>query len=293
MGKPRTHFEQVPLQIIEKIIEGVRPPEPVNGRDPAASKRKMEKDRRRGKASGDKFPQVFPEGCDYTMVNSYSRNSKRAPKGKSAFNAKTFLDSTGVTRKIKEMKKAEVVYSQGEAAKNVMYLQEGRVKLSVVNGVGKEAVVAILGPGDFFGEGCLAGRSVRMGTATAMTTSTIHVIEKSEMLRLLHEQHDLSDQFIAFMLVRNIRSEEDLIDQLFNSSEKRLARTLLILARYGKEDQIHGVLPPISQETLAEMIGTTRPRVNFFMNKFKKLGFINYDGGLQVNTSLLSVVLHD
>jgi len=191
------------------------------------------------------------------------------------------------------MKKAETVYSQGEAARNVMYLEGGGVKLTVVNGAGKEAVVAILGPGDFFGEGCLAGQTVRMGTATAITSSTVHVIEKSEMLKVLHEQHALSDQFIAFMLGRNIRIEEDLIDQLFNSSEKRLARTLLLLARYGKEDQPHGVLPLVSQEMLAEMIGTTRPRVNFFMNKFKKLGFIKYNGGLQINTSLLSVVLHD
>lgn len=227
------------------------------------------------------------------MVTPQSRNSKSAAKAKFAFDAKAFLDSAGVRRKIKEVKKAEVIYSQGEAATNVMYLQEGGVKLSVVNGVGKEAVVAILGPGDFFGEGCLAGQTVRMGTATAITTSIIHAIEKSEMLRVLHEQHNLSDQFIAFMLARNIRIEEDLVDQLFNSSEKRLARTLLLLARYGKEDQIHGVLPQISQETLAEMVGTTRPRVNFFMNKFKKLGFIKYNGGLHINTSLLSVVLHD
>jgi len=209
------------------------------------------------------------------------------------FDAKAFLDSTGVGRKVEQVKKAEVIYSQGETARNVMYVNSGGVKLSVVNGAGKEAVVAILGPGDFFGEGCLAGQSVRMGTATAIAASTIHVIDKSEMLRVLHEQHVLSDQFIAFMLARNIRIEEDLIDQLFNSSEKRLARTLLLLARYGKEDRPHGVLPQISQETLAEMIGTTRPRVNFFMNKFKKLGFIKYDNGLHINTSLLSVVLHD
>jgi CRP-like cAMP-binding protein len=227
------------------------------------------------------------------MVSPDKRNSKSAPKARSAFDAQAFLDSAGVTRRVKEVKKAELIYSQGDAAKNVMYLQEGGVKLSVVNGAGKEAVVAILGPGDFFGEGCLAGQNVRMGTATTITAGTIHVIEKSEMLRVLHEQHALSDQFIAFMLARNIRVEDDLIDQLFNSSEKRLARTLLLLARYGKEDQVHGVLPPISQETLAEMIGTTRPRVNFFMNKFKKLGFIRYNVGLQVNTSLLSVVLHD
>lgn len=212
---------------------------------------------------------------------------------KEAFNAQAFLDSAGVARKVKEFKKAELVYSQGDAAKNVMYVQEGGVKLSVVNEVGKEAVVAILGPGDFFGEGCLAGQSVRMGTATAVTHSTVLVIEKSEMFKVLHEQHDLSDRFISFMLARNIRIEEDLVDQLFNSSEKRLARTLLLLARYGKEDQPHGLLPKISQETLAEMIGTTRSRVNFFMNKFRKLGFIKYNGGIEINTSLLSVVLHE
>jgi CRP-like cAMP-binding protein len=167
------------------------------------------------------------------------------------------------------------------------------VKLSVASGAGKEAVVAIPGAGDFFGEGCLAGQSIRMGTATAITPSTVLVIAKNEMFRVLHEQHALSDRFISFMLARNIRIEEDLIDQLFNSSEKRLARTLLLLARYGKEDQPHGLLPKVSQETLAEMVGTTRSRVNFFMNKFRKLGFIRYNGGLQINTSLLSVVLHD
>jgi len=174
-----------------------------------------------------------------------------------------------------------------------MYIQEGGVKLTVVNQLGKEAVVAILAAGDFFGEGCLAGQSVRFGTATAITPSTVLVIEKGEMFKVLHEQHALSDRFIKFMLARNIRIEEDLVDQLFNSSEKRLARTLLLLARYGREDQPHGVLHKVSQETLAEMIGTTRPRVNFFMNKFRKLGFIKYNGGLQINTSLLSVVLHE
>jgi CRP/FNR family transcriptional regulator, cyclic AMP receptor protein len=174
-----------------------------------------------------------------------------------------------------------------------MYLREGGVKLSVVNEVGKEAVVAIVGPGDFFGEGCLAGQSVRMGTATAITPCTVLVIDKSEMFKVLHEQHALSDRFISFMLARNIRIEEDLIDQLFNSTEKRLARTLLLLAHYGKESKPHGVLPNVSQETLAEMIGTTRSRVNIFMNKFRKLGFIRYNGGIEINTSLLSVVLHE
>lgn len=226
-------------------------------------------------------------------VTISNNKSKSMSAKKEAFNAQAFLDSAGVARKVKEFKKAELVYSQGDAAKNVMYVQEGGVKLSVVNEVGKEAVVAILGPGDFFGEGCLAGQSVRMGTATAVTHSTVLVIEKSEMFKVLHEQHDLSDRFISFMLARNIRIEEDLVDQLFNSSEKRLARTLLLLARYGKEDQPHGLLPKISQETLAEMIGATRSRVNFFMNKFRKLGFIKYNGGIEINTSLLSVVLHE
>ena len=228
-----------------------------------------------------------------TATISKNKKSRSAPGKKFEFNAQAFLDSASMTRKVKQFKRAEVIYSQGDAAKSIMCLQEGGVQLSVVSQAGKEAVVAILGPGDFFGEGCLAGQPVRMGTAASITPSTVFVIEKSEMLRVLHEQHDLSDRFIAFMVARNIRIEEDLVDQLFNSSEKRLARTLLLLARYGKEDQPHGLIPKVSQETLAEMIGTTRSRVNFFMNKFRKLGFIKYNGGLQINTSLLSVVLHE
>jgi CRP/FNR family transcriptional regulator, cyclic AMP receptor protein len=228
-----------------------------------------------------------------TIAKSSNIKSKTKLKKKFAFDAQGFLDSAGVARKVKEFKKAEVIFSQGDAAQSVMYIQAGGVRLTVVNEVGKEAVVAILAKGDFFGEGCLAGQPVRIGTATAITPSTVLVIEKGEMFKVLHEQHDLSDRFITFMLARNIRIEEDLIDQLFNSSEKRLARTLLLLARYGKEDQAHGVLPKVSQEMLAEMIGTTRPRVNFFMNKFRKMGFIKYNGGLQINTSLLSVVLHE
>jgi len=227
-------------------------------------------------------------------ANSSSTKSKRKPKQKLAFDAQTFLDSAGVSRKVKEYKRAEAVYAQGDAAESVMYLQSGGVKLTVLNEVGKEAVVAILASGDFFGEGCLAGQPIRMGTATAVAPTTVLVIEKSEMFKVLHTEHGLSDVFIKFMLARNIRIEEDLIDQLFNSSEKRLARTLLLLARYGKEDQPHGVLPKMSQEMLADMIGTTRSRVNFFMNKFRKLGFIQYNNdGFQINTSLLSVVLHE
>jgi CRP/FNR family cyclic AMP-dependent transcriptional regulator len=209
------------------------------------------------------------------------------------FDAQAFLDSAGVARRIVEYRKSQKIYSQGEQAKNVLYIQKGGIKLSVVNEVGKEAVVALLGPGDFFGEGGIAGQVVRMGTATAITPTTLLVIEKKEMIRVLHAEHAFSDRFLAYMLSRNIRIEQDLVDQLFNSSEKRLARTLLLLARYGKEDQPQKMLPKVSQETLAEMIGTTRSRVNFFMNKFKKLGFIQYNGGLHINTSLLSVVLHE
>ena len=209
------------------------------------------------------------------------------------FNAQEFLDTAGVARKIQEYRRGESIYSQGDAAETVMYVQQGGVKLSVVNGSGKEAVVAMFGPTDFFGEGCMAGQRVRMGTTSAVTPTTLLVIEKKELLRALHAQHELSDHFIAYMLGRNIRVEEDLIDQLFNSSEKRLARTLLLLARYGKQEQPDRVLPRVSQETLASMVGTTRSRVNFFMNKFRKLGFIEYNGKIKVNKSLLTVVLHE
>jgi CRP-like cAMP-binding protein len=209
------------------------------------------------------------------------------------FDPQAFLDTAGVARKIAEFRRGESIYSQGEAAESVMYVQKGGVKFSVVNGSGKEAVVAMFGPSDFFGEGCMAGQTIRMGTATAITPTTLLVIEKDELLRVLHTEHELSDHFISYMLAHNIRVEEDLMDQLFNSSEKRLARTLLLLARYGKQDQPDRILPKVSQETLAEMIGTTRSRVNFFMNKFRKLGFIEYNGKIKVNKSLLSVVLHE
>jgi CRP/FNR family cyclic AMP-dependent transcriptional regulator len=212
---------------------------------------------------------------------------------KHIFNVRMYLASVGLARKVVDYQRSEKAYSQGDPATTVLYIQRGSVKLSVVNEVGKEAVVAILGPGDFFGEGGMAGQPVRMGTATAITPTTLLVIEKKEMVRVLHAEHAFSDRFVAYMIARNIRIEEDLIDQLFNSSEKRLARTLLLLARYGTQDKPQKMLPKVSQETLAEMIGTTRSRVNFFMNKFKKLGFINYDGGLHINTSLLNVVLHE
>ena len=211
----------------------------------------------------------------------------------SSFDPQVFLNTAGVARKIGEFRRGESIYSQGEAADSVLYVQKGGVKFSVVNGSGKEAVVAMFGPNDFFGEGCMAGQSVRMGTATAITPTTLLVIDKSELLRVLHTQHELSDYFITYMLSHNIRVEEDLIDQLFNSSEKRLARTLLLLARYGKQEQPERILAKVSQETLAKMVGTTRSRVNFFMNKFRKLGFIQYNGKIKVNKSLLTVVLHE
>jgi CRP-like cAMP-binding protein len=227
------------------------------------------------------------------IARSSNINSKRKSTQKRAFDAQAFLDSAGVARRVVEYRRSQRIYAQGDPATSVIYLQKGGVKLSVVNETGKEAVVAILGPGDFLGEGCLAGQSICMATATTIGPTTVLVIEKDEMIRTLHEEHEFSDRFIAYMLARNIRVEEDLIDQLFNSSEKRLARTLLLLARYGAQSKPQKVLPRVSQEMLAEMIGTTRSRVNFFMNKFRKLGFIQYNGEIHVNNSLLSVVLHE
>ena len=228
-----------------------------------------------------------------TVSVKVSRFPKKAKSKKPAFDVKLFLDSAGLGRKVGKFQGKETVFAQGDPAENVMYIQEGGVKLTVVNRSGREAVIAILGPGDFFGEGCLAGQAVTMATAITVAPTVVLVIDKDEMIRVLHGEHEFSDRFIAYMLTRNIRVEEDLIDQLFNSSEKRLARTLLLLARYGKPGDPKKVLPKMSQEMLAEMIGTTRSRVNFFMNKFRKLGFIQYKGSIHVNNSLLSVVLHD
>jgi CRP/FNR family cyclic AMP-dependent transcriptional regulator len=216
---------------------------------------------------------------------------KKQPR--SLFDPLSYLESAGVSRKVSEFRRGESVFTQGDVADSILYIRNGGVKFSVVNTSGKEAVVAMFGPTDFFGEGCMAGQAFRMGTAKAITPTTILKIGKNEMLRALHEENGLSDHFIGYMLAHNIRVEEDLIDQLFNSSEKRLARTLLLLARYGKDDQPIRFLPKVSQETLAEMIGTTRSRVNFFMNKFRKLGFIEYNGKIKVNKSLLTVVLHE
>jgi CRP/FNR family cyclic AMP-dependent transcriptional regulator len=203
-------------------------------------------------------------------------------------NAQAFLDSAGLSKTIVEYRRAEVIFSQGDRCESVMYIQKGEVKLSVVSNTGREAVVATLGPGEFFGEGCLAGQPVRIGSATAITPCTVLVIDTDQMVKVLHQQHALSDRFISHMQSRNIRIEEDLIDQFFNSSEKRLARALLLLARYGKQDKPRRVGPKISQETLSEMVSTTRSRINFFMNKFKRLGFIEYTGDLAAGSRSLA-----
>jgi CRP/FNR family cyclic AMP-dependent transcriptional regulator len=227
--------------------------------------------------------------CDDRSMLAKRSSAASAP----SFDVRAFLDSAGTARRIVRFARDAVVFAQGAEANCVFYIQDGGVKLSVLSSSGKEAVVGMLGPGDFFGEGCLAGQPVRIGTATAVVPTTVLRIQKPEMLRTLREQTAFAERFIAHMLARNIRIEEDLVDQLFNSSEKRLARTLLLLARFGKEVKSQRVLPKLSQETLAEMVGTTRSRVNFFMNKFRKLGFIEYNGGLKIHTALLSVVLHD
>jgi CRP-like cAMP-binding protein len=214
-------------------------------------------------------------------------------KTKQTFDAKIFLAKVGDGKTMTDVSRNHMIFSQGDPANAIFYIQKGKVKLTVVSKRGKEAVIGILGPGDFLGEACLAGHLTRMSTAAAMSESCILRIEKAEMIKLLHDQPAFSELFLAHLLSRNIRIEEDLVDQLFNSSEKRLARVLLLLANFGKEGKPELVIPKISQETLAEIIGTTRSRVSFFMNRFRKLGFIHYNGGLEVHSSLLNVVLHD
>jgi CRP/FNR family transcriptional regulator, cyclic AMP receptor protein len=216
-----------------------------------------------------------------------------AYKSSIPFDAEVFLDASGVSKTVVTYAAGQPIYSQGGDGDTVLYIKEGEVKLSVISKTGKEAIVAVLGAGNFFGEGALAGQPLRIGSATAHTACTVIALGITDMRQLLHEEHEMSDGFIAHLLLRNARIEEDLIDQLFNSAEKRLARTLLLLARFGEEDIPQRVIPKISQETLAEMVGTTRSRVNFFMNRFKKLGFITTAGGLKVHNALLSVVLHD
>jgi CRP/FNR family transcriptional regulator, cyclic AMP receptor protein len=226
-------------------------------------------------------------------VTNVRRPRSAKPKQKALFSARAFLESSGSFKKIVQYGAGDRIFAQGDPCDSVYYVQQGSVKLSVISKGGREAVVAILEAGDFFGEGCLAGQPVRMGHATAASASVVLSVTKRRMVRLLHTERAFSDRFISHMLSRNIRIEEDLIDQLFNSSEKRLARTLLLLARYGKPALATRTIPHLSQETLAEMIGTTRSRVNFFMKKFQRLGFIDYSDGLKVNDSLLTVVLHD
>jgi CRP-like cAMP-binding protein len=226
------------------------------------------------------------------MANAKARRAEPGDK-RPAFDAEAFLTSTGAARRVATYSKGRVVFSQGQPSDSVFYIQKGGIKMSVLSRTGKEAVVAMLGPGDFFGEGALTGQSIRIGTATATVPTTVLIIEKGLMRDLLRDEPAFSERFISYMLARNIRIEADLVDHLFNSSEKRLARTLLLLARYGDQEGPEQRIPKISQETLAEMVGTTRSRVNYFMNKFRDLGFIDYNGELRVNTSLLSVVLHD
>jgi CRP/FNR family cyclic AMP-dependent transcriptional regulator len=216
-----------------------------------------------------------------------ARKIRRAPRGEKV------LEAAGVPGRHADYETAAVIFSQGDPGTTVMFIKKGTVKLSVVSTAGKEAVVGLLKSGDFVGEGCLAGQSRRMATARALTPTTIVILDKKEVTKRLHESPDFTDRFLSHMLSRNIRVEEDLVDQLFNSSEKRLARALLLLARYGEHEKPQRVLPKVSQELLAEMVGTTRSRVNFFMNKFRRLGFIDYNGGLRIDNSLLSVVLHD
>lgn len=218
---------------------------------------------------------------------------RKKSKSSQTFDLVTYLKTAGVKRKIEQYRKDETIFSQGSACDSVLFLQTGSVKITVTSSSGKEAVVALLAPGDFFGEGSIAGQPLRVATATAMEPASVLKIEKPEMIRVIHEEHEFSDRFVAHMLKRNVRVEEDLVDQLFNSSEKRLARILLLIARYGSNSTTQKIAARISQETLAEMVGTTRSRVSFFMNRFRKLGFIKYNGGLQVNDSLLRVILHD
>jgi CRP-like cAMP-binding protein len=217
------------------------------------------------------------------------KNRKKA----TSFNIEDFLSSAGTSRSIAKFKKAQIIFSQDDPCEDVLYIQSGSAKLTIVNTRGKEAVLAIVGPGDFLGEGCIIGNPLRLATATALAPLSAMSIKKNEMLRVLHDEPEFAGKFINYMLERNLKTEADLVDQLFNSSEKRLARALLILARYGKEGEPETIIAKISQETLAELVGTTRTRVNFFMNKFRKLGFIHYNGGLKVHSSLLNVVLHD
>ncbi len=235
-------------------------------------------------------------GATYASAPQLAKRQKlaRQKNPNALFDPKTFLAKAGVGRTIRDYRPKQTIFSQGEPANSVFHLQQGRVRLTVLSKQGKEATIALLGPGDFLGEGCIASdQPVRMATATATSDCSVLRIEKQEMTRALHEEHQFSDLFVAYVVQRHNHTQADLVDQLFNSSEKRLARALLLLASFGKKDKPEEVIPDVSQETLAEMIGTTRSRVNFFMNKFRKLGFIDYNDRLRVHSSLLSVILHE
>jgi CRP-like cAMP-binding protein len=250
----------------------------------------MTSERVGGTQGGSSGVKSLPEAPD---LGNPGEDAMAKPKKRAAAGEPVAVDWTNLRAERREYAPSTTIFAQGDPAASVMYIEQGAVRLSVVSHSGKEAVIALLDTGHFFGEGCLAGQPQRMATATAMSHCTIRTLEKAELRRLLHDRQGFAEVFLSHMLTRNIRIEEDLIDQLFNSTEKRLARTLLLLARYGQPEATHRALPRVSQEVLAEMVGTTRSRVNFFMNKFRKLGFIDYNGVLKVNNSLLTVVLRD
>jgi CRP-like cAMP-binding protein len=231
----------------------------------------------------------FPNAFLLSFVMASTRSARKPAK----FDVESFLTKVGEGRKILSFPKKHTVFAQGSSCDSLYYIQTGKVRLTVVSEIGKEATIGILNPGNFFGEGCLAGQPIRMLSATTMTECSLMQIESKAMRDTLHQEHEVSDMFTTYLLSRNIRYEEDLVDQLFNSSEKRLARILLLLARFGKEGRSDEVIPKMSQEALAEMVGTTRSRVNFFMNRFRKLGFIDYNGRIEVHSSLLNIILHD
>jgi len=238
--------------------------------------------------------ETHPRGIAPSKVALMKTKNTRDGNGRDGFDPESFLATAGVGRTLVNLPKKEVLFTQGEHADTIFYIQKGRLKLTVVSKRGKEATIALLGPGEFVGEACIAAaQPLRQATATAIADCEVLRIARKDMLRVLHKQHAFSDMFVSFLLARNARIQEDLVDQLFNSSEKRLARTLLLLAQFGKDGKPETVIPKISQETLAEMVGTTRSRVSFFLNRFRKLGFIDYNGKMEVHSSLLNVVLHD
>jgi CRP/FNR family transcriptional regulator, cyclic AMP receptor protein len=301
------HFSHIPLPALASVkyptlasAAGPRKQRDVRNADQRVSDSATSWPRNR-KCARTKYPAYvgFPtDNQDWYVVFDNRRNymiPRTAARKNRNFDPDAFLATIGAGRKILSFSKKQAIFAQGDSTDAVFYIREGKVRLSVVSSNGKEATIGILGGGDFFGEGCLVGQPLRMGSAIAMTDCVVLRIDKKAMMQVLHREPALSDLFVAYLLARNIRYEEDLVDQLFNSSEKRLARILLLLARFGKEGAPETLVPKVSQETLAEMVGTTRSRISFFMNRFRKLGFVDYNGGLglQVHSSLLNVILHD